>query len=515
MRSTFAGLDIANRGLFVAQRQIDLAGHNIANANTEGYTRQRFITAAVPPPGMNTLWLPIDKGRTGGGVVTLTVDQIRDRFLDKQVRNELTRTQYWDERSSALSYIEGIFNDLDASSLNTTMTGFFNSLQELSKNTTDGAVRAEVVERAKSMTDMFHSYNSKFVDQMYQQDEMVAAQGKHVSDLGRQISELNQAIFKYELTGNNANDLRDKRNLLLDELAGLVDISYQEVGSGKTDINGMELTTLTVRIGGADFVDHSTSREIVATQTATNDIVSANASLSPLYELRFADDNSAVPITGGAVRSYLDLRDGNSVSTQGLPYFKARLDTLVRSLVTEFNTLHETGYTLPYTDTGGTTYPSRTGVPFFDPAGLTIDTFSLSADILANACHVAASGEPVRMDASGHYETGNNQTVLDQLIKLAQRSDVPIINSSFEKFYNTFITELASEVAHSNTMLLQEYALLDGLTAQRASVSGVSLDEEMTDLLRFQHAYNAAARVITTMDEALDVLINRTGRVGL
>jgi flagellar hook-associated protein 1 FlgK len=434
--------------------------------------------------------------------------------IDKQVRNELTRTQYWDERSAALSYIEDIFNDIDATSLNTVMNGFFNSLQELSKNTTDGAVRAEAVEKAKSMTDMFHSYYSKFIDQMYQQDEMVVAQGKHISDLGRQIAELNQAVFKYELTGNNANDLRDKRNLLLDELAGLVDISYQEVGSGKTDINGMELTTLVVRIGGADFIDHSTFREITAVQTATNDIVDGSASLAPLHELQFADDGSAVPVTGGAMRSYLDLRDGNSVSTQGLPYFKAQLDTLVNALVTEFNALHETGYTLPYVDGSGVTQPSRTGVPFFDPAGLTIDTFSLSADILASPYNVAASDEPVQMDADGHYETGNNRTVLDQLIKLAQRSDLPVVNN-FEKFYNTFITELASEVAHANKMAEQEYALLDGLTTQRASVSGVSLDEEMTDLLRFQHAYNAAARVITTMDEALDVLINRTGRVGL
>ncbi|MDR0671489.1 MAG: flagellar hook-associated protein FlgK [Oscillospiraceae bacterium] len=514
MRSTFAGLDIANRGLFVAQRQIDLAGHNIANANTEGYTRQRFVTAAVPPPGMNTLWLPIDKGRTGGGVVTLTVDQIRDRFLDKQVRHELTRTNYWEERSAALSYIEDIFNDLDTTGLNTVMRDFFNSLQELSKNTTDSAVRAEVVEKAKSMTDMFHAYYSKFTDQMYQQDEMVVAQGKHVSDLGRQIADLNQAIFKYELTGNNANDLRDKRNLLLDELAGLADISYQEVGSGKTDINGMELTTLVVRIGGADFIDHSSFREITAAQTAVNDIVSGSVSLPLLHELQFADDGSPVPVSGGAIRSYLDLRDGNSVSTQGLPYLKARLDTLVSSLVTEFNAIHETGYTLPYTDGSGVVQPSRTGVPLFDPAGLTIDTCSLSADVLASAHNVVASDEPVQMDTSGHYETGNNRTVLDRLIKLAQRSDIPAVGS-FENFYNTFITELASEVAHANKMTEQEYALLDGLTAQRTSVSGVSLDEEITDLLRFQHAYNAAARVITAMDEALDVLINRTGRVGL
>lgn len=516
MASTFYGLDIATRGLFVAQRQIDLTGHNIANANTEGYTRQRFVTTAIDPIGAKSMWSV--SGSVGGGVKTLSIDQIRDRFIDKQYRNELTRASYWDTKYDSLYFIEDMFSNYDAVGLNDIMSGFFNNIQELSKNTTDSAVRTQVVEKAKSMIEMFHAYYDKLKTSMYEQDDMIVAQVKQINTISKQISELNQAILKYELSGDNANDLRDKRNLLLDQLSAMADISYQEVGSGKTDINGKELTTLVVKIGGETLVDHNTYRALVAQRDQTNDITDLYATQPVptedlLHSIRFADDLSQVNITGGSIGAYLDMRDGNTVDNQGIPYFKAQLDKLVKALVEEFNAVHKTGWTMPYTDANSVYHDSRTGVSFFDPAGLTIDTFALSEDILESVFNLAAAGMPMIMEDDGHFDTGNNEVAL-ALVKLLQRSDIAVIGG-FEKYFNNFITELGSEGEHTKSMVVLEYALLDGLGAQRLSVSGVSADEEMTNLLRFQYAYNAAARVITTMDEALDVLINRTGRVGL
>ncbi len=518
MRSTFYGMDIANKGLFVSQRQIDLTAHNISNANTEGYTRQRFVTAAVPSPGMNGMWVPINKGVVGGGVETLSLDQVRDNFLDRQYRNESTKANYWDTKAGALYFVEDVFNNIDSVNISTGMQKFFAGMQELFKNPADGPVRVNLIENAKSMTKLFADGYEKLRDMMLQQDQMLDTQVKQVNELTSQIAQLNEGIFKYELTGNSANDLRDKRNLLLDQLSGLMDISYQEVGTGRKNINGLELSTIVVKIGGEILVDHTDYRALITQQDVSNDITNAYpsqpvAQTDLMHSVRFADSNAPVDIGGGTLKAYMDLRDGNTVDNQGMPYFVAQLDKLARALVEEINALHRTGYTMPYTDKNGVAHASSTGVDFFDPNCLTAATLRLSDAVLSSEFNVAAAHKEVIMDASGNFETGNNEVAL-ALSKLTLRSDIAVIGG-FDKFYNSFVTELGSEVSHANKMAEQELALCDGLNAQRLSVSGVSVDEEMTNLVRFQHAYNAAARVITAMDEALDVLINRTGRVGL
>ncbi len=517
MRSTFYGLDIANKGLFIAQRQVDLTAHNVSNANTDGYTRQRITSAAVDPVGMFSKFIPSDSANVGGGVRSMSIDQIRDKFLDRQYRNEYTKASYWETRYNTLYYVEDVFNNLDTSNLNDLMSGFFNSLQEISVNSTDAAVRKEVTEKALSLTETFHSYYGSLTDLMTQQNEMLKGSADRVNAISQQVSELNAAIFKYELSGNPANDLRDKRNLLLDELSGITAVSYKETGTGKTDLNGKEMFTFQVTIGGETLVDHNSYRALEAVRDATNDVLDA---MDPpptgedlLYTIRFADTGDAVNISGGTMKAFIDMRDGNTTDTQGIPYLISELNKLVKAVVTEFNAVHQTGWTMPYTDEAGVYHESTNGINFFDPNGLTLDTMGLSAEIKNSVFNVAASGEKVTMDSNLHLETGNND-MAKALAKLYGAATVPVIGN-FEKFYNTFITGLASEVKFASDMTDQEFALCDGLDSQRVSMMGVSIDEEMSSLVRFQHAYNAAARVLTAMDEDLDVLINRTGRVGL
>ena len=522
MRSTFYGLDIASKGLFVAQRQLDLTGHNLANANTVGYTRQRIIQTAIDP-GKGTKWAHVASKMSGGGVRALTVDQIRDQFLDRQYRNELTRASYWDSKYATLYYVEDIFNNVDTDhNLGALLSGFFNSIQELSKNPTDGAVRKYVIEQAKSMISMLNGYYEQFYSLMTQQDDMLVAQARRVNVIGEEIAALNESIFKYELSGYTANDLRDKRNLLLDELSGLMRISYYEEDSGFTDINGKAMNKLVVTIGGEKFVDdikHLTV-EAIPDPDVDNDLWKSEmlkkygAGPIPegemLHKVVFIDSGDLVDIVSGKMGAYLELRDGNSVDIQGTPFFKAQLDKLVYALVTEFNEIHRKGWTMPIDSDND----SVTGINFFDPNGLTIDTIDLSEAIKESIFNLAPAHKKVEIDPdTGDFETGNNEIALE-LAKLQQASDIDVIKG-FGKYYNTFIAELASEVGLAKSTAEHELFLVDSLEDQRVSVSGVSLDEEMTNLIRFQQAYNAAARVITAMDEALDVLINRTGRVGL
>ena len=521
MRSTFFGLDIANKGLFVAQRQIDVTGHNISNANTEGYSRQRFITAAVPPPGANSQFAPVSKGQVGGGVETLSLDQIRDKFLDRQYRQEQSKMSYWETKSNALYYIEDVFNGDFSTSLSGIMGTFFNALQELSKNPTDEAIRTNLSQETKRLTDVMHTYYNQLKDLMYQQDYSMSSQVYSINEISQKIADLNENILKYEQGGQTANDLRDARNLLLDQLSALADIQYQEVGTGKYNINGIELTTMNVFIGvdREELITHTFWRELEAVQDATNDVVDdINGGIvneeSKLHSIRFADDGSELELGGGMLKGYLDIRDGNEKDNQGIPYFIAQIDEIAKALVETFNDIHMQGWTVPYTDKNGIPHDSETGIPFFDPYSKTAATIRLSDEVLASGFNIAASSEQVIKDEDGHFNTGNNEIALELIKGVKESNDIPIIGS-FEGFFKSFISELAAEVGHSKQMEIAESVLVDSLSSQRLSIMGVSIDEEMTNLIRFQHAYNAAARTITAMDEMLEVLINRTGRAGL
>ena len=251
MRSTFHGLNISNLGLFMAQKQIDVTAHNISNANTVGYSRQRYVTSAVDPKGYLNQFAPLARGQVGGGVESLSLDQIRDRFLDVQYRTEFSKSSYWANRSNTLYYVEDIFNGLDGNSLNTVVSQFFNSVQELSKNPTDEAIRTNVVAQGKKMVDAFHMYHDQLTDLMSQQNSNLIQQVKHVNELLTRMTTLNDNIKKFEMSGSVANDLRDERNLILDELSSFMDISYSEVSYEPPLFNiiGIELTQMQVYVG--------------------------------------------------------------------------------------------------------------------------------------------------------------------------------------------------------------------------------------------------------------------------
>ena len=529
MRSTFYGMNIANRGLFVAQRQLDVTGHNISNQNVDGYSRQRYITSAVDPRGYNSQFAPTERGKVGGGVETLSLDQIRDLFLDRQFRNEQTKTSYWETRSDAMYYVEDVFNSIDANSLDGVMSSFFAGLQELSVNPTDEAIRTNVTAQAKKMVDVFHMYHTQMVDLMTQQDFNLVEQAKHTNQLLDRITSLNYNIFKFELGGSVANDLRDERALILDEMSGLMDISYTEVSFEPPMFNmyGKELTQLKVYAGPnatEDYEDlllvsHKDSFKLeIREEWGFNDIADNEDPPLTLHNLYLESGVKLSPdeidgYAGGQLQGYVDIRDGNTFDNTGIPYFLAQINTLVRTFVDEFNAIHRDGFTMPFSNLKGAS-DSSTGIDFFDPDGIDARTIALSEEILLSSFNIAASTEFVTIDADGHLQTGNNLNALALIKGIKERTDLPDIGS-VEGFYKNFLGELASESAAAKNMESSQTVLLESIHSQRVSVSGVDEDEEMTNLIKFQHAYNASARTITTMDEMLDKLINGTGRVGL
>ena len=538
MRSTFHGLNISSLGLFTSQKQLDVTGHNISNTNTVGYSRQRYILSAVEPKGYLNQYAPLQRGQVGGGVGTLSLDQIRDRFLDIQYRTEFSKSSYWTQRAETMYYVEDIFNGLGDTSLDAVISQFFNAVQEMSKNPTDEAVRTNVMAQAKKMIDSFHMYHDQLAALMEQQDFNMYQQVKRVNELLLQMTTLNDNIKKFEVGGSVANDLRDARNLILDELSSYMDISYTEVSYEPPlyNIYGLELTQMYVYVGsnvGENYEDmllvrHKEAFPLVcgdpdqeyeeSGETGLNEWADTNDPPIITHALRLQSGIEFTPediegLNTGILRNYLDLRDGDEVERQGIPYFIKQLNVMVNALVEEFNAVHTDGYTMPFTNPEGSS-GSATGVSFFDPAGVTAATIQLDEAILLSAFNIAASSEYVTMDDDGHMQTGNNLNALEIIRQLKERTDMDDLGS-FEGFFKNFLGNLASEVALANNMRDAQGVLLNSIETQRNAVMSVSEDEEMTALIRFQHAYNASARCITAMDEALDKLINGTGRVGL
>jgi flagellar hook-associated protein 1 FlgK len=565
LRSTFTGINIANTGIGIAQRQLDVTAHNISNANVDGYSRQRYINSAFPAQGWNIQFVSPLRGKEGNGVESLSLDQIRDIFLDRQFRNEQTKSTYWETRSQAMYYIEDVFNSIDSNSLDGVMASFFSALQELSKNSTDEAVRTNVVSQAKRLTDVFHTYDRQLTALMEQQNFMLIEKVKHTNLLLTQLASLNDNIFRFELGGSIANDLRDRRALILDELSSLMDISYEYVPFDPPmyNIYGLELSQLKVYAGGFVGENHEDNLliqhfdayplKLQRLETGENDIydyiVENENEFDPPFvyivltgpdaDLEGVDLYNDVDLDvggkrltpgevegyhGGLLESYLNIRDGRGVDLEkaGIPYFLNELNRMVEHFVSAFNDIHSGSFNIVDNDrdlNGAYTMPfggggSRSGVLFFDDNSLTARTIRLSDDILESAFNIAASSLEVNLDPEGHVQTGNNEIVLD-LIRKIKENMVPGLDNSIEGFYKNFLGIVASEAASSNGMRSAQDILLHGIHTQRTAISSVSEDEEMTNMIRFQHAYNAASRCITTIDEMLDRLINATGRVGL
>lgn len=498
MRSTFYGFEIAKTGLFAAQRSIDLTGHNISNANTVGYTRQRLILSSQELISGNEKLQEVTKGYSGAGVRTDGVEQVRSDFLDRQLRTESSSQQMWSTKSDALGYVEQLFNEVGDSGLSVSINDLFTSLNTLASNPESQEYRTNVKQNALKLTDDFQHYAAQLLDKQSEMNDAVNVSVMQVNDIAHNIADLNDQIFRFELSGDRANDLRDKRNVLLDNLAQITDITYSSDPDGQVE----------VQLGGKVLISKSTVHELVASPTVTNPITSG----SNLYGVTWSDyvepDLSPSPLvtTSGKLKGYLDMRDGDSDSNIGIPYLMHQLDTLASTIATQVNTQHQAGYTMPDSSNGNT---SVNGVNFFTP-GVPITAANISVDnaILTSVFNIATAGSQI----TSPNLVGDNQNAI-ALADLINKVNIPVVGS-IEGYLKSFVSGIGVVTSHTDQMKDSEQTLVDSLSNQRSSVSGVSVDEEMTNLIKFQHSYDASARMITTIDETLDVLINKLGLVG-
>lgn len=536
MRGSFFGLNIALSGLYTAQRNLNVVNHNISNANTPGFSRQYTLQNATTP-------IPLydGTGMVGTGSEVVGVKRMRDEFLDYKYWSENKTYGEWLAKKELLAEMEATFNEPSDSGFSVIFEDFYNALQELSKNPADESVRALVRQQGITMAKYFNSLASHYEKLQADLNQRIQIKVDEINSLASQIQQLNRQIYISELDGNTANDLRDRRTLLVDELSKIVDIQTNEIVVGKLP-NGEDATRFSITVGGHTLVDHFTVNKMVVKQRDANSRLNEE-DIPNLYDIYWEDGNSVI-IKGGELRGYLDIRDGNdgkagvdgfsmSPSYKGIPYYIRKLNEFVRVFAKAFNegqivnrdgTVtkilgHADGYR-PDSGAGDTT---PAGIRFFTMIGndgnpmssadflnlggsdiyenITAKHFSVSFDILNDINAICTSSAP------GEVE---NKDVLDSLLKMRHNTHM-FSEGEPEDFMKSLVTTLGIDSQQAIRYTKNQKTIVEQVDSSRMSVSGVLLDEEVTNLVKFQHAYNAAARMITTMAEIYDTLINRMG----
>ena len=495
MSGIFYGLEIARRGLNVSQQNIELTGNNISNASTVGYTRQRTVVESLYP---NTHSRMNGGVQIGGGSEVVRIDQVRSQYIDRQLRDEYAALGQWNTRSEELQYIESILDETgNSGSISTALADFYDSVSKLSTEPDSQEVRTNLQQNAVKLCETMGYYYDQLVELQNSYNDAMSVTVDDINDLCTSIASYNEEIYAYELGGQQANELRDSRNMLLDELSQLVNIRYSEDTDGK----------LTVSVNGTALVSHTDVTRLTASPDETG-VVSGE---SGFYSIYYEGTTTDFSYNSGKLQAYKDLRDSNSADNIGVPYILSSLNTLAQGIAQEFNAVHETGYTIPYD--GGT---SQTGVDLFEvPTGgytsITAGNLSLSDEVLESVYNIAASAAPVDLTAADTQE-GNNEIAL-KLYALTSSTDLATVGN-FQNYLKSFVVKVG--IASQGTQVTAESqgVIVDNLETRRESISGVSIDEEMVNLIAYQRAYSAAARVLTAIDEALEILISGTGKVG-
>ncbi len=477
MSSIFFGLEIGRRGLQAQQRALDVTAHNVANANTPGYTRQEAVMAAADPIPVPSLHMPSGAGQLGTGVEITAIRRLRDAFIDLQIRNESRSLGYWEARQENLNKIEGIFNEPSDSGLQSVFELFWQSLEELSKNPESLAARSLVLERAQTLTETFNHLDSRLQELQQDLNATVKIKVDEINSLGRQIADLNQQILKIEVMGARANDLRDRRDLLVDQLAKIVPVQVQEDGRG----------VLTVTLGGCPLVQGAQLNRlgVVENDPGFYDVV---------WE---TPKGREVAVDGGYLGGLLEMRDDY------IPDLRKKLDNLAAEFAKEFNVIHSRGYDLN----------GDQGVNFFVNGEKTAPD-DITADITAGniALNPELLGHPEKIAAATQIEKGDGSNALD--LAGLKHQTIDGLGTTFDDYYRSMIGVLGVDAQQAVRMKENQELLVSQLENNRQAVSGVSLDEEMINMIKFQHAYSAASRLITALDEMLEIIINRMGVVG-
>lgn len=429
--SSFGGLQTTLRGLLAHQRLLDVTSNNIANASTEGFTRQSAVVSA-------TAGIAVNGASTGGvnwlgqGADVTAYTRVRDSFLDVTARAQAMVLGARTAMAEGTSRADGVTLEPSTEGLSTQLDKLWTSWQTLANAPTDSGARAQLIADAQTVTASLAQLDSSFAqiqtDQSLDYTQLTTDPGNPVDAIAKELALLNDSIGHAVSAGQQPNDQLDRRDLLLDKLSTLGQVSVTQLGYGRID----------VQFGDA-------SQPLVSDTTVTwpQSLTSPGGRLGGLLA-------SQTTIAG----------------------YRSQLDNVAATLASSVNAIHGTP-------------------PFFTGSSAATLTVNVTASTL-----VAGSG------------TGAESNDI-------ARAVAALRGGTADRSYQNLVREIGSDASNAASLQTLSTALVTDIDARRTSVAGVSLDEEMMNLVQFQRGYQASARAMSTMDEMLDQLINRTGKVGL
>ncbi|MDQ1631621.1 MAG: flagellar hook-associated protein 1 [Frankiaceae bacterium] len=456
----FSTLNIGASALFATQRAVETASHNIANATVDGYSRQRVeMTSATPSPG--TLGARSD-GMRGNGVVVTDVTRLHDQLADVAVRSELTADGYAEARSTTLDRAQSVLGPVwDGAPAK--LDALFASFNNLANNPTDPAARDAVLSAGQEVSRSLNDASQQLSDITSASASKVSGDVDRLNQLTAQVANLNQGVIDARASGQAPNDLLDSRDRAIDELHKLAGVTIHENALGVIDVYA----------GTKSLVRDNESFALQAGQTPGTGVPT----------VAFADGSSAS--VGGEIGGYI------AVTTIDLPAVRASLDAVARGLATAVNAQHSVG----------TGLDGSTGNAFF--SGTDAATLAVSPSLVP--AKIAAS-------AGGAANDGNNALALFRVSTNTTAVTLPGgAPTSIGDALRALGGRLGSLASGAAAVAKTTSTAVDSATKTRSSQNGVSIDEEMVDLVKYQHAYSAAAKVVSTADQMLDTLINRLG----
>ena len=579
MRSTFAGLNTMVRGIQNNQLSLDTTGHNITNASTEGYSRQRVDSAATNYQERPSLYGGV---YVGGGVDVVALNRARNIYADKQYWSENSAQNLYKTYKTNYDKVQTIFNDAKKSGVLNAMQQFYSSWVNLSDYASDAASRTAVITKGNNLVDRIKTCAKQLQSQIAAQYDEIGIQLGKLNNLTKEIAELNKNIMLSETNGGKANDLRDQRDLLVDKLSEITNVNVYEEANGQYTVvsNGMSLvqreSSLTLELsppinneqygisdfsirvveaGGIGYVPQSGILKALSdTIVQDKGHIDQLADISATLLTTFNDVHKQGVGIDKEETSWLNFFGQNKFkSLTGTTYDQMQYTWHVDPLTDE-RYMEAAGASRTVTKTVGppaqtTVATSVTGSPDRLKSMQIINALKVSDELTApGGQNLVAARQVVNKNTGARVVptlsgTSSNFTYNDdwvngtadgtiavELSKLfnvdqataanpkgamnPRNTDRAISTVSINQYYNGMMSKLGANAENIDRTLKQQDDLMTQITQWRQSTSGVDWNEELTNMLKFQTGYGACSRVLTSMDEMLDKLINGTGMVG-
>lgn len=450
---------------------IEVTGQNIANVNTKGYSRQTADITTSPDVQSSI-------GSEGTGSTVASIDQVVSQLLNSQIQSQSSTSGYWSGQQSALQSAQDAVNeylsgsstsstssttassDTSSSGLSTLLNNFFSAFSSLATSNSASNQQA-AVSAAQNLASSFNNIDSALSSVRSSLNDTITSGVSSANQLLTNIAGLNQEINSAEAEGGNANDLRDEREQDLENLSDLTTINTSTSNNGAVNVT----------IGGQTLVSGYTVNDTLQTYDAGGGQLLVQT----------ASGGVQLTLTGGSIQGTIDARDNTLATVQG------NLNTLANTVVSQVNNILDNGYN----STGGTG-----------------NTFFTGSDASSIAVNAAVTNNPSLIQISSSSTSSGDTSLALQVSDLSSTAQSALNNQTFSDSYDSTITDLGTALDDANTEATDQTTVSDMLSTQRSSVSGVNLDEEMTNMMSYQRAYEASAEVVTTINTLLGDTMN-------